>query len=373
MNIAVPHHAGKSFPPLILRIAMAICWSSAVRPLVCWSSAFRRFLLVICLLCGGIAPAAEKLQRFEQIEPHMGVEFEIVLYAADEPTAKAAFTAAFARIAELDKKLSDYSLMSELSLLSAAAPTSEPVKLSDDLFAILATAQKLAAESDGAFDVTIGPLTKIWRRARRQKEIPDAELLKQAHAAVGYRHLKLNAADKTALLTQKEMRLDLGGIAKGYAVDQALAVLVERGLSHSLVRASGDIAAHEAPPGETGWKVGLAPLHPDDPPSVFVALRRQAISTSGEARQHLVVNGRRHSHLIDPRTGQPLNGRMSITVIAPRGIDSDSLASAVAILGPEKGLHLLAGRTAVWTYIITADDNGEQVRTFVSPDFPTWK
>lgn len=324
--------------------------------------------LAIWLFCWQIATAAE-LQRFSQTEPHMGVEFEVVLYAADENSAKAALQAAFSRIAELDTKLSDYSLTSELSKLSAAAPTKEAVQLSDDLFTVLQASQKLAAESDGAFDVTIGPLTKLWRRARRQKELPDAEVLKKAHAAVGFQNLQLDTVKKTATLSRAEMRLDLGGIAKGYAADEALAVLVQKGFKQSLVRASGDIAAGDAPPNETGWKIGLAPLNPDEPPMVFVSIKQQAISTSGESRQHLIVNGRRYSHLIDPRSGQPLHGRMSITVIAPRGIDADGLDSAVAILGPEKGLKLLAGRAGVSAYIVTADDEGKNVRSVSTPNF----
>lgn len=336
----------------------------------------RSLIPEICLLAtvwlafASLTCAAE-LQRFSKTEPHMGVEFEVVLYAPADSAAKEAFSAAFARIAELDKKLSDYSLSSELSLLSAAAPTAAPVKLSDDLFTVLQASQKLAVESDGAFDITIGPLTKLWRRARRQKELPDAELLKKATAAVGAKNLQLDAIRRTASLSRAEMRLDLGGIAKGYAVDEALAVLRQKDLKRSLVRASGDIAAGDPPPHESGWKIGLAPLNPEDPPTVFVSLKQQAISTSGESRQHLVVNGRRYSHLIDPRSGDPTRGRISVTVIAPRGIDSDGLDSAVAILGPEKGLKLLAGREGVSAYIVSANDDGLNVRTVATPNFPS--
>ncbi|WP_254513526.1 FAD:protein FMN transferase [Anatilimnocola floriformis] len=326
-------------------------------------------VLIAALLLARFSAAAEP-ERFSQTQPHMGVEFEVIVYAVDDSAAKNAIAAAFQRIAELDKKLSDYSLTSELSLLSGASPTAEPVKLSDDLFTVLHAAQLMAVESDGAFDVTIGPLTKLWRRARRQKELPDAELLKQAFAAVGHRNLVVDSRATTALLKKPGMRLDLGAIAKGFAADEALAVLQKQGFKQALVRASGDIAAGEPPPQESGWKVGLAPLNPDDPPTVFVSLRNQAVSTSGEARQHLVVNGKRYSHLIDPRTGQPTTGRTSVTVIGPRGIDTDSLDSAIAILGPEKGLKLIAGRKDTHAYIVTADDDGGNVRTLMSPGFP---
>jgi thiamine biosynthesis lipoprotein len=363
LNVPACWRGGKSFPPLILRI---VDQAPYMFPTL---SSRRLVIAVAILILAKTAPAAE-LQRFSQIQPHMGVEFEVVLYSAEENAAQAAFTAAFDRIAELDKKLSDYSLSSELSLLSAAAPTAEPVILSDDLFTVLLASQQLSAESGGAFDVTIGPLTKLWRRARRQKELPAPELLKQAFAAVGHQQLQLDPVARTALLKKEGMRLDLGGIAKGYAADQALAVLTNKGFKQVLVRASGDIAIGDPPPGEKGWKVGLAPLDPDDPPTRFVFLRNQAVSTSGEARQHFIVNGRRLSHLIDPRTGEPISGRMSITVIAPRSIDADSLASAVAILGPEKGLKLIAERKGTQAYLITADDNGANVRTYASPSFP---
>ncbi|WP_425615432.1 FAD:protein FMN transferase [Anatilimnocola sp. NA78] len=300
----------------------------------------------------------------------MGVEFEVVVYAKNEAVAEAAIAAAFARIADLDKALSDYSLESELSKLSAASPTSQPVPLSSELFTALQASQALAAASDGAFDVTIGPLTKLWRRARRQKEVPSEALLKEAFASVGYKNLVLDEKQRTASLKVAKMRLDLGGIAKGYAADEGLKVITAMGIQSALVRASGDIAVADPPPGETGWKIGLAPLNPTDEPATFVSLKQQAISTSGEARQHLVVNGRRYSHLIDPRTGQPITGRSSITVIAPRGIDADSLASAVAVLGPEKGIKLIESRPATSAYIITADDAGQNVKIWKSKQFP---
>jgi thiamine biosynthesis lipoprotein len=327
------------------------------------------FCLFACCPWGQLILAAEP-QRFAKSEPHMGVEFEIVLYARDEAQAETAFTRAFARIADLDRKLSDYSLESELSKLSAQAPTKAPVDLSNDLFTVLQASQKLAAESEGAFDITIGPLTKLWRRARRQKEVPTAEAITKARAAVGYRNLVLDTKAKTATLMKPEMRLDLGGIAKGYAADAALAEIKQLDLTRALVRASGDIAAGDAPPNEAGWKVGLAPLNPDDPPTIFVSLVNQAISTSGEARQHLIVDGKRYSHLIDPRTGNPLTGRMSTTVIAPRSTDADALASAVAVLGPEQGFKLIEGRKDVSAYIVRADDDGANLKTYVSESFP---
>src|SRR5207244_4652019 len=138
-----------------------------------------------------------------------------------------------------------------------------------------------------------------------------------ARAAVGNQYLKLDEARHAARLVKPNMRLDLGGIAKGYAADEAVKAVLACGISRVLVRASGDIAAADPPPGQRGWRVAIAPLNPDDPPARFVEIANRAISTSGDARQHLVINGRRYSHILDPRTGQPLSSRSSVTVLAP--------------------------------------------------------
>ena len=330
---------------------------------VCWAAA-------ACTASTAIA-AEPLLAKFQQAQVHMGVEFEIVLYAQDEPQANEVFTRAFARVAALDKAMSDYDPASELSRLSetsaAGAPT-EPIKISDDLMRVLSFAQDVSRQTGGAFDVTVGPLTKLWRRARRQKELPSAEQLAEGRASVGYQFLKLDAEAQTAQLLKPRMRLDLGGIAKGLAADEALAEIRKAGLRRALVRASGDIAAGDSPPGEGGWRIGLAPLNPDDPPTHFVRLANRAISTSGDARQHLIVDGRRYSHIIDPRTGLGISGRSSVTVIAPRGMQADSLASAISILGPEEGVKLING-LAETALLMVVEEKGGQERIVQSPLF----
>jgi thiamine biosynthesis lipoprotein len=310
----------------------------------------------------------------------MGVEFEIELFARTDLEAAAAIDAAFARIAALDKALSDYDPASELSRLSQTASvppgadravppaTAKPISLSDDLWRVLHYSQELSRESDGAFDVTIGPLTKLWRRARRQRELPADDRLAEARAAVGYKFLRLDEVHRSAQLLRPNLRLDLGGIAKGFAADEALAVIKRRGIARALVRASGDIAVGEAPPGQAGWMIGIAPLDPDDPPTRFVRLAQRAISTSGDSRQHLVVEGRRYSHIIDPRTGLGVPGRSSVTVIAPTSMEADAVATAVSVLGPERGRALVEGRQDVELYMVAQDDQGHE-REVTTPGF----
>jgi thiamine biosynthesis lipoprotein len=271
----------------------------------------------------------------------MGSTFEIIVYAANEENAQRGLGAAFARIGQLNQTFSDYESESEASRLSHAAPMPEAVPVSAEMFAVLDYSVQLSRQTDGAFDVTVGPVSRLWRRARRQKQLPAPERLKEALAGVGSQHLQLDAAGRKARLSAAGMRLDFGAVAVGYAVDEALTVLKQHGLTRALVNGSGDMALGDPPPGESGWRIGVAPLEPEQPPSRLLRLAKCGVSTSGDAWQHVEIAGRRYSHIVDPRTGLGLTAQSSVTVIAPNGMAADALATAVSVLGPEKGLALI--------------------------------
>ena len=278
----------------------------------------------------------------------MGVPFRMVLYATNQAHARAASDAAFARIRELNDKLSDYDLESELSQLSRSS--GRPVKVSDDLWHVLAAAQDWARKSDGALDVTVGPVVNLWRHARRLQQFPRADRLAEARARVGYTNLVLDPKRKTALLSVPEMRLDLGGIAKGFAADEALKILRMHGVRSALVAAAGDIALGDAPPEQRGWKVEIPSLDVTNaPPARFVTVANAGVSTAGDVFQRLELNGVRYSHIVDPRTGIGLTDHSLVTVIARDAMTSDALETAVSVLGPEKGLQIIkkTPRTAV--------------------------
>jgi len=277
----------------------------------------------------------------------MGTVFRIVLYAPDPTTAAKASRAAFDRIQKLDSIMSDYKPESELRQLCGQAGGS-PVKVSDDLFRVLAAAQAVSERSDGAFDITVGPVVRLWRRARRRHELPDPEQLAAARELVGYERVRLDPQGHTVQLLKPGMQLDLGGIAKGDAADQALLVLKGFGVTRALVAAAGDIAVGDPPPHRKGWRIEIAPL---DASSIqtpnskiqtrFVLLHNVGVSTSGDAEQHVEINGVRYSHIVDPRTGMALTGRSSVTVVASNDITADSYATAIDVLGPERGLKLV--------------------------------
>jgi thiamine biosynthesis lipoprotein len=302
-----------------------------------------------------------ELLRFEATQPQMGVPFKIILYARDEQAANAAFDAAFARIAQLNSVLSDYDPASELSRLSRTSGTNARVALGADLWRVLARSQELAERTDGAFDVTVGPYVRLWRRARRSKEMPTAERMAAARAAVGHQFLQLDAQGHTAELLRPGMRLDLGGIAMGYAVDEALAVLKSRGITRVLIDASGDIGVGDPPPGKNGWAISAVPLSEEGTPSREILLANAAVTTSGDAFQHVVIGGRRYSHIVDPRTGLGLSDQTGVTVIARDCITADGLATAVSVLGPIAGLKLVEGTPGAAALIVRPRDGAPEV------------
>lgn len=325
-------------------------------------------MLAIPVLARGDDPPREtSLQRFEFTEPHMGMPFEIALYAADEQAATKAAQAAFARIKEIDERLSDYNADSELNQLCKTASRTRAVPVSDDLFLVLAQAEKLSARTKGAFDVTVGPIVKLWRKARRRMVPPRAEELKEALALVNYERVVLNPEAKTVKLLQPKMQIDLGGIATGYAVDEALKVLAKQGITRAMINASGDIGVSEAPPGKPGWRIGVAPLDPEGEPSRYLILKNAAVETSGDAFQFVEFDGVRYSHIVDPQTGLGLTTHSAVTVVASNCMTADSLATAICVLGPDKGLKLI--RETPGTAVLIVQQADTTVETVESEQF----
>ncbi|MEZ4955233.1 MAG: FAD:protein FMN transferase [Saprospiraceae bacterium] len=276
------------------------------------------------------------LLRFEYSEPHMGTEFKMVLYAENDSLANSAAAEAFARIAELEQVFSDYEESSELSRLSTIAGTDMRAKASNDLWNVLLYARKVTDRSGGAFDFTAGALTKIWRRAFRQKEMPDDAEIQKALATVGFKKVVFNAGQEIEIW-QEGLRIDLGGIAKGYAVDETLKILKNRAITRSLVDGGGDIAVGEAPPGQEGWMLERAVYGQNGQVATEpITLANQAIATSGDTERFLEQGGKRYSHIIDPRTGYGVSKREIVSVVASSCIEADAWATALSVEVEEK-------------------------------------
>jgi FAD:protein FMN transferase len=310
-------------------------------------------------------------QKQEFLQIRMGVPVNIQVYAADPALANQAVEAAYERMRELDRILSDYDPDSELMQLVHTAVPGKDIPVSGELLRVLQESQTVSERSDGAFDVTVGPIVRLWRRARRRRAMPDPQDLAAALTSVGYRNLRIDADESTVALLLPEMRIDLGGIAKGYAADEALRVLREHGLSQALVDAGGDIVAGDPPPGRNGWRIAIEALHSGDSAENLIELSNASVATSGDAYQFVEIDGVRYSHIVDPKTGLGLTTRSSVTVIAPTGMQADSLASAVSVLGPERGIELIENTSDTEAFVVTADESGS-THTFQSSGFGTF-
>lgn len=274
----------------------------------------------------------------------MATTFRISLHAENKAQAETAADAAFKRIAALNAVFSDYEPNSELMQLCNAG-TSKPFKASADLFILTSRALEVARLTEGAFDITCGNLTHLWRRTKRTHKLPPADRLQQALAATDWRAVQLDENAHTITLLKPGMLLDFGGIAKGYAADAGLRVLREHGITRALVMAGGDIAIGDPPPGEDAWEIKLrqfasAPAQEENLP--IVRLHNCGVSTSGDLYQFTEIDGIRYSHIVSPQTGLGLTERIACSVIAPDCTTSDALDTAICVMGKERGLKMAA-------------------------------
>ncbi len=259
----------------------------------------------------------------------MGTRFRLTVHAPDSLVAGRAAAAAFARLDSLNATLSDYRDDSELSRLSATAGTRTWVRASADLWAVATTAQTAARLTHGAFDLTVGPLVQLWRRASRQQEFPDRQRLLQAKRLVGRHLLRLDPARRAICLPRAGMKLDAGGIGKGYALGQMATLLRAAGLPCFLLEGGGDLLLGQAPPDQPGWRVAVG--------DSVLYLAHSAVATSGDRFRHADIGGRRYSHVVDPRTGLGLTHGWQVTVLHPDPTLADALASGLGVLGPVRG------------------------------------
>jgi len=324
------------------------------------------FALLGANACHTTPPSA--LQRFEFEQTQMGLPFRIVLYAESQAAADTAARAAFARVAELNQVFSDYEDDSELTLLSRSAGSGRAVPVSHELWRLVNVAQAMSQKSGGAFDITVGPLVQVWRRARRRRELPTPEVIAEAKSRVGWEKVVLDPRRRTATLLVPGVRLDFGSIAKGRALDEALRVLRQHDITRALVTGSGDMAIGDPPPGRTGWRIELAPLDaPGAPPTRFLSLRNCGFATSGDLFQHVELGGKRYSHIVDPRTGWAMTDHSLVVVIARDCVTANSLSTTTCVVGPARGLALVAATPGASARIVRKP--GEQVEVTESPRF----
>lgn len=327
-------------------------------------------LLLLAVACG-LAPAGAKGSATDEVfrdrRLKMGTHFEIQIRGPDESVARQAMEAAFREIDRVEQRLSEWQETSDISMVNRQAGH-DPVRVGDDLLAVIARSAEVAEITEGAFDITFAACGRLWS-FREPTRIASRAELAACRQLVGWRRIQTDPARSTVRLPVPGMRIGISAVGKGYGVDRAAAVLESWGISDYLVDGGGDIRASLLP-GHRPWRVGIA--HPRRPGQIWgsVETGSGAIVTSGDYEAFFVVDGVRYHHILDPRTGRPCLGASSVTVIAPDATTADALATGLMVLGPERGMKLVESLAQVEALFLVDDREHSRSSGFppVQPD-----
>lgn len=297
-------------------------------------------ILVLCVLFfPSCNPTKERLYKKSRIA--MDTFITITVESSSSRDAERAMDRAFAEIERLGTLFNYFSEDSEVSLINRFAGI-RPVAVSGETADIIEKALSVSRETDGAFDITIGPVMALWDF--HNGTLPDERAIKERLKLVGYRNMAVDTMKSTVFLKRKGMQIDLGGVAKGYAADRAVEILRKNGIQAGLVAVAGDIKAFGLKPDKSAWRVGIKnPRQEEDKNEIFATLQLfdKAISTSGDYERFFVKSGVRYHHLLDPKTGYPVYECRSVSVIAGEGVFTDAFSTGLFVLGPRKGMELL--------------------------------
>jgi thiamine biosynthesis lipoprotein len=296
-------------------------------------------IAILLFLVSGAAGAGQDASESHEFRYVMGTSVQVQAFGGDEATRRSAIDEAFAAFAEVDRLMSNYRDDSELALINRSAAR-DAVSVSEPMFGVLAAADRISSASNGAFDITVGPLVRLWGFHDKKPHLPTAAELATVRPLVDYRHLLLDAEHQTVRFTHPGVELDLGGIAKGFAVEIAADVLRRKGLS-GFIDAGGNQYLLGTPPGKRAWTVGVK--NPDRPDRVMgvVETGEISVSTSADYANFLVADGRKYGHILDPHTLEPSSAALSVTILSRDGTLADAMSKAAFILGPKAGLALV--------------------------------
>ena len=299
----------------------------------------------------------------------MGTFARVIAVAADSNTAKRCIEAAFVEIKKIDKLMSGYRNDSEISELNRDG-FRRVVVVSKSTFEVLQRGIEFSELTYGAFDVTVGPLVDLWHSTQDTSSFPTDAQLQQARSKVGYDKLILDANQTSARFAVEGMRVDLGAIAKGYAIDKAVEVTQKTGALGAMVEIGGDIRCFGSPPqGQNRWRIGLQSSRAigesvgTGEVLLVLELVDAAVATSGDYRRFVLIEGKKYSHILDTRTGRASKGLTSVTIISQNATDADALATAVSVMGLEKGLALIEAEPDTEAILVTPAPQYKLIKT----------
>lgn len=281
------------------------------------------------------------LQEFRRSEKLMGNAFEITMVGESKSWAEERIDAAIGEIRRIEKQLTTFSEDSETNRVNANAGV-QPIQVSREMFGLVERSLRISAITDGAFDITYGSVDKrLWNFDRNMVSLPDAETAKSMVRLINYRNVLLNNNECTVFLKEAGMRIGFGGIGKGYAAEMAKRLLQQQGVSNGVVNASGDISTWGNQADGKPWTIGIADPDHAGRPFSYLNISNMAIATSGNYEKYVIIGGKKYSHTINPKTGLPVTGIKSVTIICPNAEIADAMATPVTIMGIRAGLDMV--------------------------------
>ena len=297
-------------------------------------------MLVTCH--SSLATASENAVRYEASHESMGTVFTVAVYGRQRTFLSEVVEEVFQEVDRLDEQMSNYKPESELSVINHTA-ASGPVVVEPGLFHLLEICVARSEETDGAFDITVGPLMKSWGFFRGRGRLPAQAEINQVLKRVGYQHLKLDTERRTIRFDEEGVEIDLGGIAKGYAVDRAVDILRANGITSALVSSGmSSIYALGSPPGEHGWKISIRDPYNARKAGDVLRLQNYSVSISGNYEKFFEIGGKNYCHIMNPHTGWPVEGVLATVVLAATGTDTDGRSAGFFVMGVEHGRKYLA-------------------------------
>lgn len=317
----------------------------------------KRQFTILLILISSVLQAQESHKRTLKL---MGSRFDITVVASDAAEGNKYIDGAVAEITRIEKLISSWDPDSQTSAINKNAGV-KPVKVDKELFSLIERAIGLSKLTDGAFDISYASMDRIWQFDGSMKVMPEKQKIKASVAKVGFQNIALDKVNTTVFLKLKGMKIGFGAIGKGYAADRAKALLMDKGVSAGIINASGDMNTWGVQPNGDEWKVAIT--NPMDKNKVFAILpiTNGAVVTSGNYEKYVNFNGKRYTHIIDPRTGYPSTGIISVTVFAPKAELADALATSVFVMGKEAGLDRINQLPKIECIII--DDQGNILKS----------
>lgn len=299
---------------------------------------------------------AAKRNLYKRALKLMGNRFEISVVAADAYWAKQRIDAAVNEIRRIETLLTTFDDSSETNQINNAAGI-YPVQVSTEIIQLIERAKRISEVTQGAFDISYGSVDKsLWNFDTHMLQLPDKKTAKKSVKLIDYKNIVINTKDSTVFLKKKGMRIGFGGIGKGYAAEKAKAVMMKMGVTSGVVNASGDLTAWGYQPDGKPWTIGIANPNLSDQIFSYLNVTDMAVATSGNYEKYVVIDGKRYSHTIDPKTGLPINGIKSVTIISSNAEIADAMATPVTIMGVKAGLNMINQMNNIEAIIITDDD-----------------